>query len=304
MDGDDEMVMVVIAKREGGRDKARRQMAPAHHDITLPKLEHISGEILLEVTQQPRTAAHAYRVMDADIDESFTDCSPDVKAKAPSLSLQFVQYLDSSGNRLSIKLEDSDTKIMVDGNLKISFRCTIRVPDNKKVSKLPSDPGATTLTNVKSFSICSNVLILNSKLYRYVTSLPYPDEPISASVHAKSGGIFDLQNEEAAMLPMRRASDMLTNSMDLNLSISSATIKTGSSSSWAPSSKGKGKAGNVSGGYTEMHKNEAIPSSENAGPCQWAFGESVALSEALPISKQPTRSRSVRDIESPDNPRD
>lgn len=49
---------------------------------------------------------------------------------------------------LSLKLADRNTSIIVDGQLKISFRRTIRVPDNEQSSALPPDLGAFKLTNV------------------------------------------------------------------------------------------------------------------------------------------------------------
>ncbi|KAK6517335.1 hypothetical protein TWF281_003992 [Arthrobotrys megalospora] len=49
---------------------------------------------------------------------------------------------------MSLRLESKNQVIRVDHNLEISFRRTIRVPDNQQVNNLPPDLGALTLTNV------------------------------------------------------------------------------------------------------------------------------------------------------------
>lgn len=43
-------------------------------------------------------------------------------------------------------------KIVVDGQLEITFRRTIRVPDNDQISQLPPDLGAMDLVNVNRFA--------------------------------------------------------------------------------------------------------------------------------------------------------
>ncbi|KAK6331202.1 hypothetical protein TWF696_009924 [Orbilia brochopaga] len=58
----------------------------------------------------------------------------------------------ASSNLLPLKLEAKNTTILVDGNLEISFRRTIRVPDNQQISDLPPDLGPMALTNVKHLS--------------------------------------------------------------------------------------------------------------------------------------------------------
>ncbi|KAF3904466.1 hypothetical protein AA313_de0200321 [Arthrobotrys entomopaga] len=49
---------------------------------------------------------------------------------------------------LSLTLKGKQTIVAIDNNLEISFRRTIRVPDNQKISELPPDLGAMNLTNV------------------------------------------------------------------------------------------------------------------------------------------------------------
>ncbi|KAF3935211.1 hypothetical protein ABW19_dt0200785 [Dactylella cylindrospora] len=49
---------------------------------------------------------------------------------------------------MTLRLEGENTKIVVDGSLEISFRRTIKVPDNEQISNLPPDLGAMKLTNV------------------------------------------------------------------------------------------------------------------------------------------------------------
>ncbi|KAK6522979.1 hypothetical protein TWF281_002406 [Arthrobotrys megalospora] len=49
---------------------------------------------------------------------------------------------------LSLRLENENTTVVVDGKLKITFRRTIKVPDNDQSTYLPPDLGAFKLTNV------------------------------------------------------------------------------------------------------------------------------------------------------------
>ena len=46
----------------------------------------------------------------------------------------------------------SDTSVLVDGNLCISFHRTIRVPDNSKTSYLPPDLGAFPLAKISEYA--------------------------------------------------------------------------------------------------------------------------------------------------------
>ena len=49
---------------------------------------------------------------------------------------------------LLLRIQLSSDRVVVSNDLEISFRCTVRVPDNKQVSYLPPNLGAFPLTPV------------------------------------------------------------------------------------------------------------------------------------------------------------
>ncbi|KAK6496968.1 hypothetical protein TWF481_001947 [Arthrobotrys musiformis] len=79
---------------------------------------------------------------------------------------------------LSLKL--NRTTILVDGQLQISFRRTVKVPDNQQTSNLPPDLGPFKLTNVN-----------------------YGSDRLPASIKAKGGLLLPMYEREAMWIKFR-----------------------------------------------------------------------------------------------------